>query len=163
MSFGEAARTGKPKSLRLCRKCGLGVSANEEDHKEECVKVIKQSNKQREKQTKKLRKAGSPEHLIRWHRKNWADRDPVTDPVQRRTANPGPKWYEFKVVPLSRDRHYKSLARGTVDGRPKYFCEGDRDKTRRLNARGMEAYVEFDGNSRSCERIRTIATSPTNV
>ena len=45
MSFGEAARTGKPKSMQRCRKCGLGVSANEEDHKEECVKVIKQREK----------------------------------------------------------------------------------------------------------------------
>ena len=41
MSFEEAARTGKPKSFRTCSKCGYEVSTNEEDHKEECARVIK--------------------------------------------------------------------------------------------------------------------------
>ena len=106
MSFGEAARAGKPKSLRRCHECGLAVSANEEDHKEECVKVIKQ----REKKIKKLRKTGEPEYLIRWHRKNWAGlcRNAVTDPVQKRKPDAGPKWYEFKVVPLS-NKYYNIL------------------------------------------------------
>ena len=102
-----------------------------------------QGDQTKRKKIKKLRKAGEPEYLIRWHRKNWAGlcRNAVTDPVQRRTANPGPKWYEFKVVPLSRDRHYKSLARGTVDGRPKYFCERDRALTKRLKC-------QWDGSIR---------------
>ena len=118
MSFEEAARTGRPKSVRTCSKCGSEVSTNEEDHKEECARVIKRRKKN------KLKRAG------------------VCAPVQKRKPDAGPKWYEFKVVPLNRHRHYKTLVRGTLDnGRPKYIWEGDRDKTRRLNARGMDKHM----------------------
>ena len=48
MSFEEAARTGKPKSMRTCGKCGYGVSTNEEDHKEECARVIKRRIKKKQ-------------------------------------------------------------------------------------------------------------------
>ena len=66
---------------------------------------------------------------------------------------------------MNRDRHYKSLVRRTLNGQPDYWCDNDRALTKRLNASGMEAYVEFDGKPRNGERTRTVlvATSPTNV
>ena len=144
MSFEEAARTGKPKSMRRCSKCGWDVSANEEDHKETCAKEIKR----RRKETNKLKRAGV-----------WA-------PIQRRKADPDPKWCEFKVVPLNRNKQYKSLAWDTSNGQTKYWCDRDRKTTRRLNASGMEAYVEFDGFRPGCpgrKENRFSATSPSNA
>ena len=98
-------------------------------------------------------------------KRNKLKRAGVWAPVRKRKPDAGPKWYEFKVVPLNRDRRYKSLVRGTSGGQPDYWCDNDRALTKRLNASGMEAYVEFDEKPRNGERTRTVlvATSPTNV
>ena len=104
---------------------------------ETCAKEIKP----REKQTKKLKKAG------------------LRAPVKKQKADPDPKWCEFKVVPLNRSKHYKSLARGNLH---EFQWKNYRDKARRLNARGMEAYIEFERNPRG-ELRRFAASSPENA
>ena len=82
-------------------------------------------------------------------KRNKLKRAGVWAPVRKRKPDAGPKWYEFKVVPLNRDKHYNSLA-----ARPpcRYLMPDPLIPNNNLRFfRGKEAYVEFDG------------TSPTNV
>ena len=105
-----------------------------------------QGDQTKRKKIKKLRKAGEPEYLIRWHRKNWAGlcRNALTDPVQKRKPDAGPKWYEFKVVPLS-NKYYNILH---APRPPSSYLMRPLEEYNNLGFfRGREAYVEFDGTS----------------
>ena len=77
-------------------------------------------------------------------KRNKLKRAGVWAPVRKRKPDAGPKWYEFKVVPLNRDKHYNSLA-----ARPpsRYSMPPLIPNNNLRFFRGKEAYVEFDGTS----------------